>query len=367
MPNHNQFTFIHWNARSIKPKTEELLNLIHNKLIHVIIITETWLKIENKFKLHPYKITRIDRTKVGGGIMVLIHPSLIINSITKIENYNQNLQAIKIELKNLTLIGIYNTSTNHITRTYWEHNFNIKGHTIISGDLNLGLQPYQIRNHLHNNQFLKYLHEHNYRLVNTDEPTRLGAPHQQDTSPDLTFITDSLANHTTWQVFPDTMRSDHFPVIVKITHNTWRPAEKTSKVQPKIQDWNNFQTDIYNYYQTNHIHHTSDKLIDDIQDTIQDFLDQKYPTKKITAGKIRKKPPWWTPECSQAIALRRRLLNTLRKNMTRQQYIDMKLQTARTTKILKEHRRKGWQEFCNEVSYNTPIINMWKKSKMVHQ
>ncbi|PSN40919.1 hypothetical protein C0J52_12445 [Blattella germanica] len=55
-------------------------------------------------------------------------------------------------------------------------------------------------------------------LAYTDEPTRLGAPHQQDTSPDLTFITDSLANHTTWQVFPDTMRSDHFPVI-KPTHS----------------------------------------------------------------------------------------------------------------------------------------------------
>ena len=56
--------------------------------------------------------------------------------------------------------------------------------------------------------------------LNTDTPTRV--PHttrQQATSPDITTITTTLYNRTTWHTI-HTLNSDHLPIITTINTRT---------------------------------------------------------------------------------------------------------------------------------------------------
>lgn len=70
------------NIQSIHLKKELLMNKMITNNILITIINETWLKQEQEFSWHPYNSFEWRRTNErGGGVAILIHPSLISSQI----------------------------------------------------------------------------------------------------------------------------------------------------------------------------------------------------------------------------------------------------------------------------------------------
>ena len=81
-----KLTILNTNFQSLWPKKEELSNLAYLEKADVIIGTETWLPpdIENsELLLNDYDISRRDRNREGGGVMIAIKKNLNRREISK--------------------------------------------------------------------------------------------------------------------------------------------------------------------------------------------------------------------------------------------------------------------------------------------
>ena len=73
-------TILYYNARSILPKIDLLrTEVIAANFPSVVCIVESWLSEEiqdNEICIHDYQLIRLDRNRLGGGVLVYIHNSL---------------------------------------------------------------------------------------------------------------------------------------------------------------------------------------------------------------------------------------------------------------------------------------------------
>ena len=103
----NSIKLLQWNCRSITNKKIELLQLIQKENIDIVILSETWLNPQRKFKIHPYKIIRLDRQlHEGGGVAMIIKNNINIKAVKSISSYDENFQAIQITIDNLNIWSI---------------------------------------------------------------------------------------------------------------------------------------------------------------------------------------------------------------------------------------------------------------------
>ena len=86
----------------------------------------------------------------------------------------------------------------------------------------------------------------NLIILNTDNPTRVPmASNQQNTSPDISAISNNLFNYATWETIHD-LSSDHLPIKITInTKSKFRATDsKKTYTNYKKANWNNFTSEI---------------------------------------------------------------------------------------------------------------------------
>lgn len=91
----------HFNACSINPKIDEIRSIFSEVNMHIICISETWLKAyrSNKsLELTGYKMFRNDRTsKRGGGVCIYVKKNIRSRIISKSTKPN-SIKFISVEL-----------------------------------------------------------------------------------------------------------------------------------------------------------------------------------------------------------------------------------------------------------------------------
>ena len=78
-PSPNNFSILYFNARSISPKLDDLRVVVAAQRPSIICIVESWLSedISNlEMSIENYYLTRLDRNRHGGGVLIYIHASL---------------------------------------------------------------------------------------------------------------------------------------------------------------------------------------------------------------------------------------------------------------------------------------------------
>ena len=66
-----------WNAQGVRHKKNELLQLLQTRRIPVALISETYLKVRDKFTMRNYKVYRNDREhRRGGGTAIAVHKTI---------------------------------------------------------------------------------------------------------------------------------------------------------------------------------------------------------------------------------------------------------------------------------------------------
>jgi hypothetical protein len=117
----NGINFLYFNGRSIRNKLTEIELLLNsfNRLIHVVIVTETWLKCNeiDFFNLNDYNSFHNVRDKQGGGVSVFCHKKITSNLILS-ENFMTNSHCLIINLhlnnKIFSVGAIYRPPDHHI-------------------------------------------------------------------------------------------------------------------------------------------------------------------------------------------------------------------------------------------------------------
>ena len=87
------------NARSIVNKKLDLAAMLEESQLHVLAITETFLDtdiLDSELNLNSHSIFRRDRSRKGGGVMLLVHNSI---SATRRDDLETDCEALWTELR----------------------------------------------------------------------------------------------------------------------------------------------------------------------------------------------------------------------------------------------------------------------------
>lgn len=115
------FNFLYFNAQSIRNKFDDLKNfLLYSKgIFHVIIINETWLKIDelDYYELpgyHSFHATR--KTGQGGGVSMYINDNFDTGNRINEKNYEDfdgnNFLGVELLRKKIKILGTYRKPGN---------------------------------------------------------------------------------------------------------------------------------------------------------------------------------------------------------------------------------------------------------------
>ena len=359
----NDIKIAQWNARSIHNKKLEFTRFLFHYDISVAIILETWLSANTQINYPSYNCIRNDRNDGKGGIAFLIKHNITYN-ITKISinNLINEPQYIIITISAVTIVGIYIPPTYNANKQFWNKLIrSITTPFIICGDFNLHHvqwgSPYTTRD---GEILYNFIQDNDIVCLNNGQPTRLNTPSQQPTAPDLTFCSLTIRPYLIWNIFPDNMHSDHFPLVI-----TWENANINSIRLQHRKNIRNINWELYTSYITDYITNIPqgeniDQYYQYIINIIHKYLNKFHPyiNSHIPHRKLR--PVWWDESCSKAIAIKRLALRTYKKHMTLYNYIQVKKTAAQTKKLLKQKKQHSWRTYCNNLNRTTNISTIWK-------
>ena len=220
-PKDKNIVILQININGIRNKIEELKKLVHSTQPEIITIQES--SLTQKAKTSKYPTTPLyAQTK-----------STNINIPKAINTHNTELQLIKIHISMIKYITVANTYFPTIDTTSPHYNtvdtyiayckrhvINIPD-SILTGDVNAHSTLWYSHTEDHRGQLIcDIISNSEHIILNTDTPTIV--PHttlRQATSPDITTISTTLYNRTTWHTI-HSLNSDHLSIITPINTRT---------------------------------------------------------------------------------------------------------------------------------------------------
>ena len=235
--NEKNLIILQVNINSINNKLEELKTLIKNTHEDIITIQETKLTSKsNTPKVPTYTIVQADRPhKSGGGLITLIRDNItftLTNIPSTINTHNIKLQMVNVHLNNtkhITIANVYipprdsrSTHSKTAIKTYNPASSTTIPYSVLTGDVNAHSSLWHSYTDDHRGQLIaEVISNSDHISLNTDTPTRVpNTAFQQTSSPDITTVSNTLYNRTSWQTH-HALSSDHLPIMttINIRHN----------------------------------------------------------------------------------------------------------------------------------------------------
>lgn len=366
--------FFQWNCRSIIPKLLDLEHLFIANRVHIACITETWLTPGQTLDIAGFDIIRNDRQDGWGGSALLIKDNLTHVDITTTIRGLSDVQhvATKILLpskKILHVVVLYNGARRTISNNEWEVFFNaIPEPKLVCGDFNVHAvclgSSYTTSKGVH---LIDAMENAQLTFLNDGTPTMAPRPRFPSFSSavDLTLVSPYLAASFQWEVFPDPMGSDHYPIIFS---SHLFPMKKFC-IRPSCK-WNHSKAD-WSKFQAYLISEPLDE-----QCSYQDFVqaigracDVSIPHYKPFCN-TRRGSEWWTVQCSTALSERKRAAAHYRFSPSAVNYERYMTSHKNFREVIRKAKETSWVQFCEKLNRSTPIREIWstirkmKNSKM---
>ncbi len=357
---------IYWNAHSILSNLSEFKILLYTKKPAMAFISETWLSNKHSLNFINYSLIRQDRLlRRGGGILFLIRKDVIYKQITLNPYANGTLEALALVIHfdgfQCAILGIYNPAAKlFLCQELQSYISQLSvSKILIIGDFNAKHQTWSngSQNSAGNALFSYLTSSPNICLLSTPFiATHIDVSTGHTTTLDICLGSPSFLNQINFSTGPD-IGSDHLPVILCFKDNMsrikcffrcrWKiPKEanytKYQQSLPPLSITGNLEVD--NHYMVQSISAAASKAF------------------KFSNGGFYNKPtkPWWTKECSEAIAHRRRAKRKLERTHSLTQYIEYKRLAARAKRIIKQAKFQSWKDYTEQLKIDTPQSQVWK-------
>ena len=201
----------------IKNKLEELKLLIHETHANIITIQETKLTPKAKTpKVHNFTTVRTNRLhKAGGGLIILIRNNITFTTTdipSTINTHNTELQMFRIHInhtKHITIANIYIPPRDSKSMHYKTAGTTIQHciqyitnipHSVLTGDVNAHSTLWHSYTDDHGGPLIAdVIRNTDHITLNTNTLTRVPSTTlQQTSSPDITTMSNTLYNRTSW-------------------------------------------------------------------------------------------------------------------------------------------------------------------------
>ena len=354
-------TILQWNANSLRARSIDFKHFISNHKPDIICIQETYLKPNLNYDLPGYSIERKDRLdQRKGGVATMIRNGLIY----KVINLNLNTEAlvVSVKLKNrqLTIVNIYEPPDSNINIDDYKELFS-RPNSIMVGDLNAYSQLWGATKTDNRGTLLDGLIEDlNLSVLNNGQGTHI-KPDGSLSPIDLSITSTNLSIKCSWKVNPDSLGSDHRPIIIGIDEPAVCENGAQIKYCFKKADWDRFKNYCKEHLNDSLVNENLDKFYENIINAILSAADASIP--KSRCGFRSKKVPYWNEQCDQAVRARKEAERKMIKTKNLDDCIKYRETKARAQKTLKQSKRDYWESYCNSLTNDTKLSSVWKMAK----
>ena len=276
------------------------------------------------------------------------------------------IQNITVHVSSLTLsiINIYNPSGATSYEDFNHYFSQIHGSTIIVGDFNAHHPLWSLPLKLPNTAgraIAQILQVHNNICLAT-QPGFITYSHPTTGLPsvlDLCFSTADLISDVSISRGP-CLGSDHYPILVQLNRSVnTTPIKFRKRYKLGNVNWNLWQSGLTEIS-------WNDKL--SIDDANLHFIQQVKSSEYLlseSSGIYKPKyhKPWWTSQCGQLVAERRRARRIFCKHPTAENLQLLRIAENNAKKAITEAKKQSWQTYASTLNSSTPISQIWNKIK----
>lgn len=340
---------------------------LYSRKPHLICLQETWLRDGILPNFINYEANFNNRQHGRGGGMAILVRSDIVLSPADLQQFPGGLlevQRIKIKYSNtsLDILNVYNPN-RVISLNEWSWYFDQLGPSaVVVGDMNAHHNWWTTRRPPCNSGYnlVRAANvQHLQLLTPLNMITYLDAANFNPSTLDLCFVSSHLYGRASIGLSGD-MGSDHCPVWVQIEI---RPATSVAKRRRKWLlengNWPKFMQEL-----------PCLGIVDlcgdvNVVELLEEFNNNiklaAINTFKTTSNKINPKynKPWWSIECSRAVAARRRARSALLRQPSRHNVNCYRNTAAEARRIIANHKAESKIEYINTINSQSPISEVW--------
>ena len=239
---------MHWNAQGITTRSaiDELTIFVNENKIDIVLLNETFLKTQHKFKIPGYTIYRNDRASHGGEVLIAIKSSIKHFAEKRVPTVGIENIAITVTFnnKNIQFISAYNPRYSQDFKLDLDKLTSISMEYFLFGDLNSHHQSWNcFTSNAAGNILFNHQLNSNYFIHFPSTPTRYTQTRNdhQPSTVDLilsncSFILQDVVTHDGF------VNSDHLPITCKVYGNVQYENNKnhrnyTTADWPSIKRW----------------------------------------------------------------------------------------------------------------------------------
>lgn len=354
---------IQWNVNGFFMRLEEIKLLIRSYEPNVLVLQETHTLPSHNISLRGFNCYRKDHvqnSKACGGVCVFVKNFLTPLPLT----INTHLQAVAVRLKclHLTVCSIYLPPNVTVTNAELEDLIvQLPPPFLLLGDINA-------HNPLWGSEFFSprgrtvecLINSNAISLVNNGDPTYFSLAHGTFSSIDLSLASTSIATRLTWSPHDDLCSSDHFPLV--LTYYIRTPVFRThSRWLIDRANWHLFE-------RLSFIKIVSDSdnslvKLDKLCKLIIKAAEVSIPRSKTTQK--RSSVPWWSKSIERAIKERKRALRVFKNSPSCANLSAFRRARACAKFLIKEGKRRSWENYVSSISYLTPSKKVWEKIRRI--
>lgn len=334
---------LQWNARSLLSNGQEFKGFLEGLECKpdIICVEETWLKPNLDFVIQGYVCIRRDKEGGnGGGCATFVKQGISYREIDKGKDLEFVVVEVWLEDGRMVIVNFYNPCKRLELETLEA----IKGldsrQIIWCGDFNAHSTLWGGEKTDRNGMIVEDLMESvGLVCLNDGSFTRINCSTGNESSLDLTLVSQSLAGICLWEVMnQSTIGSDHYPIVCKVGGGRSVILEDLSErwIFGKAQ-WDKFREISESNLKNINREQDVELLNGNVREAIIGSARQTIVRKE--GMKRRKLVPWWNDECRDVIRKRNKAFKVLKNTHNFQHFIEYKRMQAVVRKTIKESKR----------------------------
>lgn len=329
-------------------------------------ISETWLEPGSLYRVPGFNILRSDRKDGFGGAALLIKQNYFFNSINLPVYSNDHLDIVAAVVSGVTYVSVYisekDTSVIPIFKNIIE---SLQSPIVVLGDFNAHHSSWGApRDDLFGIRIADVLDDLNLGILNDGSPTRRPVPGQSRSYVDLSLCSPCLLSLVSWNILNLSYSSDHYPIILafpKSNNSCVEALPPLQKYRLTKDKWEDFKFSLNTKMTRSSQPISENNVLESYNNLTSNMIssaDESFSLKNIARGKIAS-PPWWDRECTEAVKKRNDMELLVHDYVDLSTFNQFRNHEAAAKRLLRKKKRKGWKNFCESISPNTPLTVVW--------
>ena len=367
----SQFKIHQWNCHSFKSNGPEYTWYLSNskELPMIICLQETWFnKVEDIINIKGYDLIdySMRENSRGGGTAIYARTSLSCSKKCVSSKFETSVIETRFKNDTITIINLYDASADTKYEDYLNLFQQIEGKFVLCGDFNAHHQLWgSNKNDSKGNSLCRVLNDNNNAVVlNDGSGTRQNPINLNLSCIDLTITNRQLAHQITWTADSETsFGSDHFLIEMIINQkDPFLTSEHEFIWNLNKANWDGFTSDCNTKLSPDMISEDVNETCLRLSNEIIDIAGKHIPVKK-RRNKNKPMVPWWSDECTKAVASRNKIRNRVRHTGNGEDYLEYKQKERECKNIINKTQKLYWEEYCSKLNGNNNLSQVWKTIK----